>query len=174
PGADDRLDELLVVEVAAGDVGGMAPAAGRFGDRAGERAALVERRAVLAPRPVARFTPDVGEARARVRDVGGTTRLEVAGDVAADARGVLVAADALQRGEGARVLGRLPERERRRVASAAGGGPGVVAARGRRGRARRRFGTRRLGSDADRLARGRALLALPVVRVDEDRDARLV
>jgi len=119
PRADDGLDELPVVEFAVGDVGRVAPAAGRLGDGPRQRAALVERGAMLAARAVAAFASDVGEAGARVGDVLGAAGLQVAGDVAADAGRILVAADARQRGQRARVLGRLPERERGRVAPAA-------------------------------------------------------
>src|SRR6185436_6775163 len=126
--ADDGLDELPVVELAVGDVGGVAAAAGRLGDGARLRTAFVGRGAMLATGPMAAFTPDIGETGARVSDVLGPAGLQVAGDVAADARRVLVAPDALQRGQGARVLGRLPERQRGRVAAAAHGGSGVAAA----------------------------------------------
>src|SRR6185436_16287853 len=55
--ADDGLDELPVVELAVGDVGRVAAAAGRLGDGARLRAALVGRGAMLATRPMAAFTP---------------------------------------------------------------------------------------------------------------------
>src|SRR6185436_13250726 len=163
--ADDGLDELPVVELAVGDVGRVAAAAGRLGDGPRQRSALVERRAMLAARPVATFAPDVGETGARVSDVPGPAGLQVAGDVAADAGRVLVAANALQGGQRARVLGRLPERERGRVAPAARRRAGVVAAGGRGGGGFWRVGC--LGAESDRLARRRPLLALLVVGVDQ-------
>src|SRR5204862_5036010 len=113
---DDRLHELAVVELPVGDVGRVTPPASRLGDAARQRAALVERRPMLAPRPMTALASHIGEALAGLGDTGGPAGLKVAGDVAADAAGIAVAADARQRRESARVLGGLPLRQRGRVA----------------------------------------------------------
>src|SRR5262245_31462781 len=57
--ADDRLDELLVVELPVGHVGGMAAAPDRFGDGARGRGLLISRLEVALAGAVARLAPDV-------------------------------------------------------------------------------------------------------------------
>ena len=127
--ADDRLDELLVVELAVGDVGGVAAAADRLRDGARGRLLLVGGLQVGLARRRGTTRTRRWRMCARRRDVLGAARLQVAGDVAADARRILVAADARQRGQRARVLGRLPLRERGRVAGAARRRAEVASAR---------------------------------------------
>ena len=152
--------------------GDTAPAADPLAVR---RRLLLGRLHVRPFRPMAGLASDVREAGPCRRDVPGPARLKVAGDVAPDAGGIAIAPDPGQRGEGARVLRRLPEGERGGMTGGARGRAGVarlrLAGRGVHGG---RGGRWMVGSDADGLPRRRPANALPVVSVDQNRDAILI